>query len=180
MTLSEGIQEIVKQLPKLQPLKLLEKTVWPAVVIVSVLLMHRPLINILSRAQSISITIRGVGARTEIKLPVSAAEETLESMYREMRILVDQVPVEQRRLIIEALQSGAEGTVKVSDIYPGFCRESDEHKHLRGLRNAQLIRPVRHGQFWPNSTLEIKPFGKLMLKYQGEYIFYGKTRFLGW
>jgi len=81
----------------------------------------------------------------------------------------------------------AEARINVADlnrplcaIYPGFCRESDEHKHLRGLRNAQLIRPVRHGQFWPNSTLEIKPFGKLMLKYQGEYIFYGKTRFLGW
>src|SRR5262249_31747678 len=72
-------------------------------------------------------------------------------------------------LVLTKVEAG-DGKVRVKDIYPNFKRDTPAHEVLRGLRDAQFIRPVDSGRFHPDSVLQMKQFGRLMLQHQREYI----------
>lgn len=105
----------------------------------------------------------------KLRMKGSEADRVLQALIQEMRVLIDKVSAADRRLVLTKVEAG-DGTVQVKDIYPNFRRNTPEHDVLRGLRDAQFIRPVGSGQFHQDSTLQMKQFGRLMLQHQREYI----------
>jgi hypothetical protein len=105
----------------------------------------------------------------KLRMKGSEADSVLQAFIQEMRRLVDKVPAADRRLVLTRVEAN-NGRVRVKDIYPGFQRDTPEHETLRGLRDGQFIRPIGSGRFHPDSLLEMKQFGRLMLQHQREYI----------
>ncbi len=75
-------------------------------------------------------------------------------------------PVERK--VLRWIMSKKSGTLTVSDVFPDFTRESEEHKTLRRLRAAQFIRPAKTGRWEANESIELKPFGLLIWNQCGE------------
>ncbi len=134
------------------------------------------ILKTLSDRDTVDVEVAGI----KIRLKREAANEILKEFFREMRVLIDKVPLEQRQKILREVEK-ADGEVEVGKIYEGFLRKkyneetkkmepSKELAYLRDLREAQFIRPKKGGQFFKESLLELKPFGKLMLKYQRDYV----------
>jgi hypothetical protein len=126
---------------------------------------RKPLAGMISNSSELEFE----WGKLKFRLKGGDAERMLQALFHDMRSLVDQVPLVERQRVIGKVE-GREGKIRVSDIYRDFERETDEHGYLRGLREAQMIRPVQGGQFLRDSALILKPFGRLMLQYQRKYI----------
>jgi hypothetical protein len=141
-----------------------------AVVLVSFLILFRePLGRRISGSDTFEF---GIGV-LKFRLASSEAQRALQEFFADMKDLIDKVPPAERQRVLPVVES-RDGSVRVEEIYQGFQRESKEHEYLRALRDAQFIRPVRGGRFEADKTLGLKPFGRLMLRHQREYILTGK------
>jgi hypothetical protein len=133
--------------------------------IVLATLFWRPLARLIGRSSDLEVDWGDL----KIRLKGGQAEQMLESLFQEMRALIDSVPSPERQRVLKRIEF-EEGRIRVQDIYPNFKRETLEHNYLRSLRDAQFIRPFSRGRFHPDSLLQLKQFGRLMLRYQRVYI----------
>lgn len=72
------------------------------------------------------------------------------------------------RAVLRRIMANESGSLKVSDLFSDFKRDSEGHKTLRRLRAAQFIRPSRTGRWDADERIEVKPFGWLVWNRCGE------------
>jgi hypothetical protein len=102
----------------------------------------------------------------KLKFTRNEIELTLTSVLQEMQAITRQLD-ERDRYILREIMRSPDGTC-VSDVLPGFQRESSEHMTLRKLRDAQFVRPSASGPWDANTMIQVKPFDRLMWEKVGE------------
>lgn len=93
---------------------------------------------------------------------------------REMRAAAPFIGPEERA-VLRRIMSYDSGALTVSDVFPGFERESAAHVTLRKLRTAQFILPAGRDVWEPDQHIAIKPFARLVWDRLGEAAIFGEV-----
>ena len=103
-----------------------------------------------------------------ITVPCSARDlkATFGWLLVEMRAVAQVFRPDERELLRTIMSHP--GPLLVSDLFPNFTRESEEHRTLRRLRAAHFIRPINTGRWEPDEPIEATPFGRIMWDRIGE------------
>jgi hypothetical protein len=97
---------------------------------------------------------------------------TFARMLREMQAAAAFIPVQERE-VLRQIMSQESGTLKVSDVFPDFARDSAAHVTLRRLRTAQFILPAGRDMWDRDERIAIKPFAQLVWDRLGEEAIFG-------
>lgn len=103
---------------------------------------------------------------TEIDVSAHEAAEIAQELLNEVDQLIEDITSEESAILARVLKSPR--TLSVIEMFPSFKRPSKELDILRRLRDKQLIRPVEGGQWLSDKHIEIKPFGRILLKVRRE------------
>ena len=104
----------------------------------------------------------GITVELKTKEITDSAQELLDETGELINDLGKQEKTILQRIVL------SEQPLTVADAAPGFIRENDKHNSLRKLRQCQLVRPIKGGRFQEHKRLEIKSFGKVLLKIYNE------------
>lgn len=66
-------------------------------------------------------------------------------------------------VLFQKINAG-DSRLSVSDLFPDFKRNSDQHEQLRKLRDRKLIRPIEGGNWQPPKHPIVTRFGRLVLQ----------------
>jgi hypothetical protein len=136
---------------------------WAIVVVVALLLFRQPLSRLVDRLTSLKVKIaEGRAIEISARDAASIVQELLEEADR---LIAGVGPWEQQLL---ARIHSAPQMMTVEQLIPGFRPESDEHQRLRKMREMQLIRPAGSSQWRPEKYVEVKPFGRILLRIRPE------------
>ena len=102
-----------------------------------------------------------------VKFKVDELNQTLESILSEMRSITSTLRIDERE-VLQRIMNNRDKSLTVNDIYPNFKRDTEEHKTLRRLRDAQFIRPSEGDGWESHKHVEVKAFGRLMWEKVGE------------
>jgi hypothetical protein len=102
-----------------------------------------------------------------INCTLEEIETTFYGLLVEMRAALPRLRSDERS-VLRQIMANESGSLKVSDVFPNFKRESEGHKTLRRLRAAQFIRPAKTGRWDADEKIEVKPFGWLVWNRSGE------------
>jgi len=114
----------------------LSALLWPLAVIFVAWLFRREVSVLLGRIKEVSFQVLG----QKISISSDKASDVLEEMAGEMRSDLREV---HWKLFHQIRRS--DGSERVDDIFPGFKRDTPEHKLLGELRGRNLIRPLEGG-----------------------------------
>lgn len=98
----------------------------------------------------------------EIVLTAAESKDAAGTLLDEVDRLIRRLTDDDKALLAKIIDQG--GAVLIEQVLPGFRRDTPEHESLRRLRDCQLIRPVGSGRFEAGKYLEIKPFGRALLR----------------
>jgi hypothetical protein len=102
-----------------------------------------------------------------INCTLAEIETTFYWLLVEMRAALPRLRPDERA-VLRQIMANESGSLKVSDVFPDFQRESEGHKTLRRLRAAQFIRPAKTGRWDADEKIGVKPFGWLVWNRCGE------------
>jgi hypothetical protein len=102
-----------------------------------------------------------------INCTLAEIETTFYWLLVEMRAALPRLRPDERA-VLRQIMANESDSLKVSDVFPDFKRESEGHKTLRRLRAAQFIRPAKTGRWDADEKIGVKPFGWLVWNRCGE------------
>jgi len=106
-----------------------------------------------------------------INCTLAEIEATFYWLLVEMRAALPRLRPDERD-VLRQIMANESGSLRVSDVFSDFKRESEGHKTLRRLRAAQFIRPADTGRWDIDETIEVKPFGWLVWHRCGEAVLF--------
>ena len=126
---------------------------------------YRPLADLISGLTSVSVTDKN--GKT-IQFTASEVRGVARDLLADVDNMISGLGTDEKTLFA-AIRSSAH-TPKVSQVILGFRRGTKEHDSLRKLRDAQLIRPVGGGPWSADSFIELKSFGRTILKIRADQL----------
>jgi hypothetical protein len=136
----------------------LRAAMWPVVAVVGLLLLRRPLRQLLTAAMLKSIKLKVFGF--EFELSREEADQVLGDLLKEIRSPVNALTPEEKELFERIVDS--DGLNRVDQIIEGFRRDTPGHEQLRKLRDLQLVRPIEGGRWKPEKHPVVTRFGHIV------------------
>jgi hypothetical protein len=138
---------------------------WVAIVGYFLFKFQLPLSNVLGRLSKFRLRLPD---GTEVEATAYEAAAIAQQLLDEVdQNLIHGITTDERKLLAFVVSHAAEPTVgeAVKQVFgKDFVRESHEHNVLRKLRDRQLLRPRGGDQFQREKHLEVKPFGRILLR----------------
>jgi DNA-binding transcriptional ArsR family regulator len=146
-----------------QVIDLLKSLLWPATIVVVILIFRNQVIDLLRKAASITLQLPG---GISVGITVGEAQKILQDLLSEIDQLIESLTQEDVAKFIAVAEKDQSGNI---DVVPaGFKRSqtgiepSEEHERLRRLRGAHLIRPREGGQWREGKHILLTSFGRMV------------------
>ena len=142
--------------------------IWPVFALICIVVFRAPLSRLIDRIRGFDVNWQD----GNFMLTTAEANEAAQSLLAETTQMIGQLGLPERRLFRRIVQDMERGhTVTLDSLFPPKFQRQDaqgndtpELTSLRKLRDAQLIRPRRGGQFKDNKAIELKKFGEILLR----------------
>jgi hypothetical protein len=146
-------------------IELLKAIAWPLFGVVVIIRFQEVIKNAFSRSKETTIKIAGA----EFKLTAGEAADALSDVFNEIdSILESHLTKEEKVLFLKVIR--APKTLMVEDLFPGFKRDTDQHKMLRALRGVYFIRPVEGGTWRSEKHIELTNLGRLVARHKKDIL----------
>ena len=135
---------------------------WPCVALAALIGFSNPLHALLERLAA-TLTIKVVKLKAfgaEVELTSEQAKRALDELLQDIADSTNELTAVESSLFERIIRSG--GKESVEAIFPGFQRDSEEHRQLGRLRDRKLIRPFESGRWQGPKHPVVTRFGQLV------------------